>query len=632
MDFFTDPYKDELMYSAIARYHYYIGNTDCKDTLEELFGKRSITASFEIGSNIDVLARTLGHKYTAGNIIKNHTIFPFYSPFLPEDRKKDLIEEIKYKDGKGLYAKIGIIAGSICKKNGIYYCPCCASREIEQYGQAFIHREHQLQGVCICPHDGVELKKYPVDKSNSSIIKFIRLDKRSLDLRNITLINSKYYDKLYKLSKDAYYLLQTDLENINSEKILRKYKNILYAKGLTTSSKKIRQIDLYDGFINFYGRDFLKIMESNIDYDDEFNWLKICTRNSRRSVHPMRHLLLINFLEEDIEKFFKDINKDFKPFGEGPWPCLNQVADHYKQNVVRNLKVTDNYKTRVPLGTFTCDCGFVYSRNGPDKVKADKYKLGKIKNFGKVWESKLKTYLKKGKYGLVELARLMQCDPKTIIKFDKKLEINYFKSKIKVIENNNKIINNDMEEIYIEDILKTIEINPTLSRTEIKKICKKQYTYLYRRNKKLLFDILPQKTRKSDYSGKIDWETRDKEILNLIKIKYKELSSEEFPIRITKTAIGKATRKLHDLLKNINRLPKTEKYLSEIVETIEEFQIRKCKKIIDDKLENEENITLSGIKWVSGIRTKHFEKIREEVLKYINMKKTQGKIDKQQSV
>ena len=37
LPFFTNPYPDELMYSAIARYHFYSGNIDFKDTLEEYF-------------------------------------------------------------------------------------------------------------------------------------------------------------------------------------------------------------------------------------------------------------------------------------------------------------------------------------------------------------------------------------------------------------------------------------------------------------------------------------------------------------------------------------------------------------------------------------------------------------------
>ncbi|MFD1850081.1 hypothetical protein [Oceanobacillus bengalensis] len=48
LPFFTEPYPDELMYSAIARYHFYSGNIDCKDTLEEVFQSRSVIPSMGI--------------------------------------------------------------------------------------------------------------------------------------------------------------------------------------------------------------------------------------------------------------------------------------------------------------------------------------------------------------------------------------------------------------------------------------------------------------------------------------------------------------------------------------------------------------------------------------------------------
>ncbi|EJP6472072.1 TnsD family transposase [Clostridium botulinum] len=615
--FFTDPYKDELIYSAISRYHYYTGNIDYKDTLEELFGKRSIVPSLEIGSNIDTLSKNLGDRYTAENIIKKHTIFPYYSPFLPKDRKAELIKEIAYRDGNGIYAKLGMVAGSVCKKNKIYYCPCCAKNEIEKYGEPYIHREHQLQGIYICPHDGVELKKYSVDKSNSSRIEFIRLDKKLLDLRNITVVDSRYYDKLYKISKNAYYLLQTDLDNISKEKVLEKYKSLLYEKGLTTSSKRVKQRELYEKFISFYSKNFLEEIESRINNDDEYNWLRVITRNLKRTVHPIRHLLLINFLEDDIEKFFKDINKQFNPFGKGPWPCLNSAADHYKQNVVTDLKITEDYKIKVPVGTFTCKCGFVYSRKGPDKTEQDKCKIGRIKNFGVVWENKLKVCLKKEKYGLRELARIMNCDPKTVIKFDKLFGINYFNSSSKIVGKGKKPINSAVGKIYKLNILKAIEMNTILSRTEIREICKKEYIYLYRMDKEWLFSILPQKVKKDDHRKKVDWDKRDREILELIKVKHKKLLNKEVPIRITKSSIGKAAGVLVTLEKNINNLPKTEKWLNEIIETVEEFQIRRCKKIVDYKLENGEDIKLWKIQRTAGIRKGIFRKVEVKLEKYI---------------
>lgn len=88
-------------------------------------------------------------------------------------RKEELLEEIKYSDGSGLYTKLGMVAGSICKKERIYYCPCCAKKDIDDYGEAYIHREHQLQGVFVCPHDVAELKKYSVDKTNFVLCQYL---------------------------------------------------------------------------------------------------------------------------------------------------------------------------------------------------------------------------------------------------------------------------------------------------------------------------------------------------------------------------------------------------------------------------------------------------------------------------
>ncbi|WP_264174715.1 TnsD family Tn7-like transposition protein [Clostridium estertheticum] len=102
--------------------------------------------------------------------------------------------------------------------------------------------------------------------------------------------------------------------------------------------------------------------------------------------------------------FFASETHNYNIFGRGPWPCLNKVAEYYRMNVVNNLKITEDYKTRLPVRTFSCDCGFVYSRKGPDKVSGDRYRVGRIKEFSAVWENKLKVYLNENKHDLRELA------------------------------------------------------------------------------------------------------------------------------------------------------------------------------------------------------------------------------------
>lgn len=611
--FFTDPYKDELIYSAVSRYHFYTGNIDYKDTIEECFGKRTIVPSLEIGSPIEKLAKNISGKYTADYLIKNHTILPYYIPFLPIQRREEIIKKIKYKDCSGIYNEIGITAGSVCKKKGIYYCPICVKADVDNNGEAYIHREHQLQGIFLCPHHGELLKKYNIVKNDVSRLEFIRIDKRFIDFKRETKID-KNYDMMLKLSKDAYYLLQCGTISTDKKAILEKYKNLLNEKGLTTSGNRIKQRELYEEFINYYGEALLNVMDSSIDNNDEYNWLRVITRDVKRTVHPVRHLLLINFLLGNIDEFFDDTRDNYNPFGKGPWPCLNKVSNHYKENVINDLKITDDYKTRLPVGTFSCDCGFVYSRKGPDKESKDRYRIGRIKKFGGVWEHKFKRYLKENKYGLVELARLMSCDPKTILKFDFILGINMFKNNSRYISDKKAADETDKLNDYKNCILSNIARYPIATRTEIRNMCKKEYIFIYRNDKKWLYDKLPIQTKKINPHALVDWNKRDNELLFIIKNKYEELMDRDEPIRITKSIIGRELGILTALEKNIDKLPNTERYLNEIIETVEDFQIRRCKKIIINKIDKGEPIKRWEIQRIAGIRSEAFEKIKATVL------------------
>ncbi len=573
--------------------------------------------SLEIGSPIEDLAKNIGRKYTADYLIKKHTILPYYIPFLPIQRREEIIEEIKYKDCSGIYNKIGITAGSICKAEGIYYCPICAQNDLETKGEAYIHREHQLQGIFLCVHHGELLRKYKINKNAVSRIQFIRFEKDLLDLKpEIKKVDN--YEKMLALAMDAYYLLQNDLMAMDKKTILKKYKNLLGEKGLTTSGNRIKQRELYEEFIHFYGEEFLKVMDSSIDNNDEYNWLRVVTRDLKRTVHPVRHLLFINFLSDNIAEFFNNAKNNYNPFGNGPWPCLNKIAKHYRMDVVKELTITDDYKTRLPVGTFSCDCGFVYSRKGPDKESSDRYRIGRIKNFGGVWEDKIKEYLKENKYGLRELARLMKCDPKTILKFDYILGTNMFQNNSRYIKDKVSVEETDKLTDYKNCILDNMINNPAAIRTQIRSMCKKEYIFIYRKDKKWLYDKLPIETKRINYKPLVDWKKRDNELLLIVRNKYEELMNNAEPIRITKSSIGREIGIIAALEKNIDKLPNTEKYLNEIIEAVEEFQIRRCKKIINNKIEKGEPLKMWQIQRIAGIRSEAFEKIKAMVLEYID--------------
>jgi hypothetical protein len=114
---------------------------------------------------------------------------------------------------------------------------------------------------------------------------------------------------------------------------------------------------------------------------------------------------------------------EYRPFGSGPWPCLNPAAPHYKEEVITDLKLSNRSKPTNPLGIFKCNCGYTYTRLGPDRSVDDRYKKRMVKSYGEIWLNSLKDNINKQIYNISELEKIMECNSKTIGKYAKELGI-----------------------------------------------------------------------------------------------------------------------------------------------------------------------------------------------------------------
>ncbi|MBJ7532838.1 hypothetical protein JDN40_01735 [Rhodomicrobium vannielii ATCC 17100] len=85
---------------------------------------------------------------------------------------------------------------------------------------------------------------------------------------------------------------------------------------------------------------------------DGSDWLSEMTRKHRKAFHPLRHVLFRLFLEGQERR-------KPSPFGTGPWPCLNRLADHYGRRVVTRMQIL--YDRGYAIARYTCHCGHVYA-------------------------------------------------------------------------------------------------------------------------------------------------------------------------------------------------------------------------------------------------------------------------------
>lgn len=139
----------------------------------------------------------------------------------------------------------------------------------------------------------------------------------------------------------------------------------------------------------------------------------------------------------------------------------------------------------------------------------------------------------------------------------------------------------DSEEYYKKRWVDHLATNSKLSRTELRIQLPSVYTWLYRHDKQWLFNNLPPKMKRgSNNQKRVDWARRDEELSELIEKEAELIKTREGKLqRVTISIIGKQLGASSLLEKNLNHLPLCRDKLQNITESIEEFQMRRLKKM-----------------------------------------------------
>ncbi|KAI3349975.1 hypothetical protein EXM65_03085 [Clostridium botulinum] len=561
--FFTDLYKDEIFFSAICRYNRYSGNLGSKKSSYNLFGTEFRNEIRMFPCHLQYFSSQFGQEtiYTPEYLIQKHTILPLYFPFLPKERNMDLIEDMKNNKSKEINIKIGEFAGGICKNIGIRVCLKCIEEDETEYGEAYVHREHQVPGNLVCYKHFEILREIIIPKYSV---------KEKYNIYNLKennhYVNEANFMCFKKLCIDIHAILNCTQNDINIDELIKKYKVMLIQKGLASTTGITNWKKVNAGLLEFFPRDFLDILESNIVVDNAFTWTKMLLKR-KILVHPIRHILFIEFLFGSVNNLISFKETEYRPFGKEPWPCLNPVASHYKNDVVTNLEISTRSTGDKPLGIFKCDCGYCYTRLGPDKNIEDRYIKRTVKNYGELWINELKNNIISGNYGVSKIASIMECDSKTVGAYAKELGIfELLNSKMKTYSINNK---NEprycvsLEPQYKFDILTLIKENPSLSRSQVMKRLQKQCTWMYRYRREWLNSIMPAKIDKHidcrNAKGYVDWKNRDSELSE--KVSNIIIEMRRHNKNITITGISKELK--FPVKKYLNKLPNIQKILED---------------------------------------------------------------------
>src|SRR6266568_2742074 len=395
---FPDPHPDELLYSLWARFSDHVGYFSEKYILRELFGSDRITPIIDLPCHLGLFTEKLSAdcEYTVDNFIDQHTLFPFYSPFMSQERASTLRELMIANESRGLpqgfYRRFGIANSLVPRMSWLRYCPICWQEDRTNFGEAYWHRSHQVPGFEICPLHGtfIENSSFRIRHRNPSG-KTLFSAESILPIASPRFADSSPLCKgLICIAEDIDYLLQHPGISLSPHLFRDQYRTLLATRGFLKRGI-VNHIDLLNAFINYYTSSLLCQFNCEMNNSCIYSYWLVRLVTEARYQHPLHHLLAMHFLETTAKDFFNQEIKCPSPFSKGPWPCLNPTCVHYHQKCVNTYQLKEaQTKENRPIGIFACTCGFIYSRKGPDTLPEDAFQKDSVLSYGAAWEAKLK--------------------------------------------------------------------------------------------------------------------------------------------------------------------------------------------------------------------------------------------------
>ncbi|WP_423680476.1 TnsD family Tn7-like transposition protein [Undibacterium sp. WLHG33] len=561
LTFFPTGFADETLFSLIARYHRLSGNIDDRDSLHELFGKHTHVVTSHLPTHLDALASVLpqGLDITVNDLIERHTVFPYFRPFLTERQVVFGLAAMRGNSGAGLKTMMGMVASQVGGHNSYRYCLSCADADVENGGQAYWHRNHQLPAVLVCPIHGTVLKSLEASwVAQHRHRLFLPSDSEVVKNSKQGVFSDKETLSLLSLSRLSQKLLESELTPISATQIQQVYRDLAANFGAISANGRLR--------ISEFSARILQELE-NIPKREELiplldlpetppAWTLKLMRKRRCSIHPLKHLLLLQALNGKFEHLAN--------WSSRPFQCIEKVDEQSVSIVSLESKLSQslhimliqkNYSLRhcaqhlgLSVTTLRVEAerlGFSVDKR-PQKLNDATVAVLLIALES---TSLLEDIAKKYECSTVSLYRLLRMHPDVAIK----------------------------RRYLIFDYERNVRRNRfSVGHTRAHARDLPDYIWLYRHDRLWLLQAIGNPPQKSNVrNSRINWAERDAVLAEAVSRHSQMLYALEKPVRITKSSIGRSIGNLAAMEKHLAKLPFTAATLNSQIETIEQFQCRR---------------------------------------------------------
>lgn len=287
---------DETLFSLCSRQHLVMGNLAPSTTSTAVLGLTQQFIKHDIPCGISTLEQT-GFKYwgSAESILLYHTIFPIFVPFQNQVKIEDAIRTIKGSRIDSLKYRLGLVSSGFGAEHPLKACPYCMHEDMNAHGVAYWHLTHQYPGVLICPRHQAWLMTSIKSRRWSGRFEWSLPDEDFLIEQNSS-------QELW--SRPAFSTLASNVIDLASIGRMSSFDPCTVAAAYRTALlQRERPDSLLDRIKPL--RCFHLFESLPADEESTESFINQLTRTPRRSIHPLKHLVLINWLFDDLHSFLE---------------------------------------------------------------------------------------------------------------------------------------------------------------------------------------------------------------------------------------------------------------------------------------------------------------------------------------
>lgn len=306
---FPDLYADELLYSACGRYSDRMQYPGKMTVVRELLGSSSLKAVTDLPWHFETFLANLplGHRYSFQELANRHTLLPFYSPFLTQEVRDQLVSAMQATNGLNFYHHFGFVQAGIAYPTRLRYCPMCKIEDQDRVGEPYWHRLPQVPGVEVCPQHQVFLENSPISaRKHYPVCEFVSAARDSPVTVAIPLsLDDADHQVLLQIAQDAVWLLEQPYTAFCFEWTEQQYHSLLSEQYPAFQERSRLYEVLVESVSAYYSPALLQHLHCPLEgLRARDTWLfRLLFFEGLRS--PLHHLLLIQFLGRTVQQFLQ---------------------------------------------------------------------------------------------------------------------------------------------------------------------------------------------------------------------------------------------------------------------------------------------------------------------------------------